>query len=196
MLFPSVSRLAGARPAFGSAKRFAFLQLFFRPGNHRARQDRTWPDETVDRLPSSPKVSTALCAPWVVECGALRHCPPRQSRPFAVGSSAADCTRCRPRIPAAGDERRSRSATDCKKCPPPSLPVSAGFGRRPYSRPVGRNRSLCRGGGGPRRTPDFTRVARGLPGPLPLPFAGMLSLSGNCRPMSGLRAVCRESSGR
>lgn len=195
MLFPSVSRLAGARPAFGPAKRFAFLQLFFRPGNHRARQDRTWPDETVDRLPSSPKVSTALCAPWVVECGALRHCPPRRCRPFAVGSSAADCIRCRPRIPAAGDERRSRSATDCKKRPPSLFPSRQGLDED-------RTRVLSVGtapfaeAGGPRRTPDFTRVARGLPGTLPLPFAGMLSLSGDCRPMSGLHAVCRESSGR
>lgn len=196
MLFPSVSRLAGARPAFGSAKRFAFLQLFFRPGNHRARQDRTWPDETVDRLPSSPKVSTALCAPWVVECGALRHCPP----PDKVGRSPS-APRQRTALvvarvflpPATNVDHAPRPTV--KNALPPLFPSRQGLDED-------RTRVLSVGiapfaeAGGPRRTPDFTRVARGLPGPLPLPFAGMLSLSGNCRPMSGLRAVCRESSGR
>lgn len=194
MLFPSVSRLAGARPAFGSAKRFAFLQLFFRPGNHRARQDRTWPDETVDRLPSSPKVSTALCAPWVVECGALRHCPP----PGDVGRS-----------PSAPRQRTALvvarvflpPATNVDHAPRPTvknaLPLSSRLGRV-WTKTVlasCRSEPLPLPRRGPRRTPDFTRVARGLPGTRP-PFAGMLSLSCDCRPMSGLRAVCRESSGR
>lgn len=193
MLFPSVSRLAGARPAFGSAKRFAFLQLFFVRaiiGRGRIALGLT-KRSIVFRL---LRKFRQRCVRLGLSSAGPSDIAPRQSRPFAVGSSAADCTRCRPRIPAAGDERRSRSATDCKN----ALPLSSRLGRvwtktvlascRSESLPLPRRGAASNSG----FYPGCTRSA----GTAPLPFAGMLSLSGNCRPMSGLRAVCRESSGR